>query len=367
MSPEPDSVARLRAVEIGGDPGAVEGPLQGYHHETYVISLPPRAGGVAQGRWKCRAPRSNLLWFDRRCFASEEQLLTALRGHVRQIPEVVDVDGCGLQHFIEGVTLGSMYASGQGIPDDAFRQIVDVFGQLAALDADALAADRKCDTVDRPVDGDTNGFLERLVCFTEERVYAENLKTFESLFRDLGVEPDAFGQLRKTVAGLHERPFCLLHADLHRENFIVDPDRLLWTIDWELAMVGDPLYDLATHLYLMQYPMRQARRMAKQWRTAVEAVRPGSAKGMEEDLDRLIDYKRAQSVFTDVIREALKLGSEPDSHWGQLVHSGLKLRRILMGAAGPLGLDLVPSPAQIMGALTRWCRAREAAGVLRDT
>lgn len=363
MPPEPPSDARLHAVEMSGDPGAVEGPLRGYHHETYVISLPPRPGRVDPGRWKCREPRSNLFWFDRRCFASEEQLLTALRGRVSHIPDVIDVNGCGLQRFIEGGTLGSVHASGQGVPDAVFRQIVDLFGQLADVDAAGLAVDRRCDAADRPADGDTNGFLERLVYFTEERVYVENLKEFEELFKALGVEADAFKQLRKHVAGLQERPFCLLHADLHRENFIIDPERRLWTIDWELAMVGDPLYDLATHLYLMRYPERQARRMAKRWRATVEEVRPGSAKGMEEDLDRLIAYKRAQSVFTDVIRVALKLGSEPDPQWGRLVHSGLKLRRILQDAAGPLGLDPVPSPPRIMAALTRWCRAREQGAV----
>lgn len=318
------------------------------------------------GRWKCREPRSNLLWFDRRCFASEEQLLTALRGRVSRIPDVIDVHGCGLQRFIEGGTVGSLHASGQGIPDDLFRQIVAVFGQLADVAADDLAVDRRCEEADRPTEGDTDGFLERLVHFTEERVYLENLKDFGELFQALGVEADAFQRLRKNVAGLQRRPFCLLHADLHRENFIVDPERRLWTIDWELAMVGDPLYDLATHLYLMRYPVRQARRMAQQWRTAVEEVRPGSARGLEDDLDRLIDYKRAQSVFTDVIREALKLGSEPDSHRGQLVHAGVKLHRILMDAAGPLGLDQVPSPPRIMTALTRWCRAQEAVAVLHD-
>lgn len=100
--------------------------------------------------------------------------------------------------------------------------------------------------------------------------------------------------------------------------------------------------------------------MAQRWRTAVEEVSPGSTKGLEDDLDRLLDYKRSHSVFTDVIREALRLGSKPDSDWDRhLVHSGMKLWRILMNAAGPLGLDRVPSPPRIMTSLTRWRRARE--------
>ncbi|MGC0383518.1 phosphotransferase [Streptomyces sp. SAI-129] len=368
MSPESASPARLRAVEVSGDESTVEGPLRGYHHETYVVPLPGAAGAAGAARWKCREPRSNLLWFDRRCFVSEEQLLCALQGRITDVPDVFELDGLPpLQRFVEGRTLGSLYGAGRTVPDVFTRQIVRLFGEMAAVTSRTLPVARRCRPEDRRADGDTDGFMERLVCFTEQRVYAQNLPRFGSLFAALGLDDDAFKRLRKHVAGLRERPFCLLHADLHRENLVVDADRRLWTIDWELAMVGDPLYDLATHLHLMRYPSWQRARVVEAWRRTVEAERPGGSYGWRQDLERIVGYKRAQSVFTDVIREAISLGRQARSPGPGVRLAAARLHGILADAAPPLGLESVPDPAAIGAALVRWSRAHADEGPPPDT
>ncbi|WP_316774285.1 phosphotransferase [Streptomyces sasae] len=355
MSPEPSSFARLYAVEASGDECAVEGPLHGYHHETYVFPLSREMEGKWSGRWKCREPRTNLLWFDRRCFSSEEELLQALSGRVLGIPDVIEVSrGVGLQRFVEGVTLGEYHKSGTMVPEVFLRQIVDLFRQMVAVRPDGLVAERRCRPDDRPEDGDTNGFLERLVLFTEQRVYQANQERFAGLFEDLGLGDESFRHIRKNVSGLKKRPFCLVHGDLHRENFIVDADSRLWTIDWELAMVGDPLYDLATHLHLMRYPARYERAVARRWSQTVEMVQAGSSNGWEADLERLLLYKRAQSVFTDVIRTALELDADPDAGRRQIASGASRLRRVMAEAALPLGLDRVPETGRIAAALVRW-------------
>ncbi|MET8825766.1 phosphotransferase [Streptomyces sp. NPDC004610] len=360
MSSEATSLAWLNAVGMSGDPNAVVGPLRGYHHETYVLPLPEGQGPLGAGRWKCREPRSGLMWFDRRCFRSEEQLLKGLAGRIDRIPDILDVGEFGLQRFVEGVTLGALYPSGQAVPDRLTGQVLELFEQLAGVTPRTLTVPRRCRRPDRPEDGDSAAFLERLITFAETHVHADNLPVFGQLFADLGLDGGAFVSLRAHVSGLKERPFCLLHADLHRENFIVDDQERLWTIDWELAMLGDPLYDLATHLYLMRYPPEQQERITKGWRETVERVRPGSAHGLAEDLPLLIDFKRAQSVFTDVIRVALSLDPGADPRGLRRVRAGWKLYKILLAAAEPLGLRSVPSPWRIVAALTKWRAARPA-------
>jgi aminoglycoside phosphotransferase (APT) family kinase protein len=391
MSPGTDSPARARAAALSPDARAIEGPLHGYHHETYVVPLPSSgAGDVPPGvRWKCREPRPGLLWFDRRCFASEEELLRALKGRIASVPEVIEVLGTRLQRFVEGRTLGELCPAGQPVPPVLLRQIVELFRQLAGVAPKDLPVERTCTPEDRAADGDTETFLMRLVDFAETRVYQHNQERFGKLFQDLGVRVEAFDHLREHVRGLRPRPFCLLHADLHRENFVVDAERRLWTIDWELAMFGDPLYDLATHLYLMRYPPRQEAWLKEQWCAAVESARPGGSHGWRRDLERLLDFKRAQSVFTDVIRVALSLvpgdglapgnGLVPDDGFApgdgfvpgggrereagpaesgrRCAHAGRKLQAILRAAAGPLGLTDVPDSERIAEALAHWCRA----------
>ncbi|MEU9333815.1 phosphotransferase [Streptomyces sp. NPDC048290] len=343
---------------MSADPHSVVGPLTGYHHETYVLPLPEGQGGLGGGRWKCREPRAGLMWFDRRCFGSEEELLKGLAGRIDRIPDILDVGEFGLQRFVEGVTLGALYPFDQAVPDTVAQQILDLFEQLAAVAPATVTVPRRCTAQDRPDDGDSAAFLDRLITFAEKQVYAANLPVFEHLFADLGLHEGAFGALRKHVSGLKERPFCLLHADLHRENFIVADQERLWTIDWELAMLGDPLYDLATHLYLMRYPRWQEEWITKGWQEAVERVRPGSSHGLADDLPLLIDFKRAQSVFTDVIRAALSLDNRADPRGLRRIQAGWRLYKILLAAAEPLDLDAVPSPWRIVGALTKWRSAR---------
>lgn len=345
---------------MSGDSSVVRGPLSGYHHETYVFPL--RNGTQIV---KCREPRAEILWFDRRCFQSEEELLRALKGHITRVPAIVDIEGLWLQWFIEGRTLGEQCRSGRRVPDAVFDQIVDLFREMVRITPDMLRVERRCEIRDRPDDGDTDGFLERLIVFTEQQVYDRNHAEFGGLFRDLGVESDAFTRIRKHVSGLTQRPFCLLHADLHRENLIIDPQGQLWTIDWELAMLGDPLYDLATHLHLMRYPADQGRRMTREWCRVVERVRPGSSYGWRQDLPRILGFKKAQSVFTDVIRVSLSLCDGADLHWFALPRAAAKLHRVLTEAAGTLELDEVPSRPQVMAALVRWHRERSDRGSRR--
>lgn len=131
----------------------------------------------------------------------------------------------------------------------------------------------------------------------------------------------------------------------------------LWTIDWELSMIGDPLYDLATHLHLMRYPAGTAGRTARLWASAVEGVRPECAKGWRDDLETLLAYKRLQSVYTDVIRGAIAL-EQPDAGPAQLrlPVTAHRVREVLARARVPLGLDALPSPREVMAAYDRWLR-----------
>jgi hypothetical protein len=121
-------------------------------------------------------------------------------------------------------------------------------------------------------------------------------------------------------------------------------------------MIGDPLYDLATHLYLMDYRADQRERVVRAWCDAVESVRPGASREWERDLRLITGFKRAQSVFTDVVRVSLSLRTASGPRWAALPRAAGRLQRIISRAAGPLGLDEVPGTVKVMAALARWLR-----------
>ncbi|MFD8691517.1 phosphotransferase family protein [Streptomyces sp. NPDC059651] len=339
------------AHEAANGPESVEGPLKGYHHETYVVPLPD--SGV---RVKLREPRRGLLWFDRRCFASEDDLLRQLHGRVTRIPEIIEVDrGLLVQRFIEGRTLGHGVLTSKALSVRHRAQLGALFAELAALridDFDEFGTQWLCDGAERLV-------VHQLLRFTEERVYREQGAPYRTLFDDLGVREGALDGLARQAETLTARPFSLLHGDLHRRNFIVDAAGDLWTIDWELAMIGDPLYDLATHLHLMRYSAQEEGRICRLWRRAVGERCPEGVAGWEADLPVLLAYKRAQSVYTDVIRAALDLrGSDGRADLRQLPRVARRIAEVLGAAQAPLGLTVLPSVREVSAAYMCWLGVR---------
>ncbi|MFG2793905.1 phosphotransferase family protein [Streptomyces sp. NPDC048419] len=160
------------------------------------------------------------------------------------------------------------------MPDATFINWSICAARWCRLCRACLAAEQRRDFDDRPEDGDTDSFLDRLITFMEDKAYRANGADFEGLFRDLGVRDDSFDQLRERAAGLTGRPFCRLHADLHPKNLIIDHRGRLWVIDWELAIVGRPPLRLVAHLYLMRYPAGRRERMVQDWCRVVERVAP---------------------------------------------------------------------------------------------
>ncbi|MFE2066110.1 phosphotransferase family protein [Streptomyces sp. NPDC059467] len=91
-------------------------------------------------------------------------------------------------------------------------------------------------------------------------------KESQQLARLLGL-PDA-PRLREILARHHvgHRDPALLHGDLNPWNLVRRDDRLALTIiDWEMALVGDPLYDLVRHMHLTPTRPEIRDRMFRRW------------------------------------------------------------------------------------------------------
>lgn len=354
------SAARRRAAALVSDEGLLVGPLKGYHHETYAFPLPAADGSGRQTWWKCRDPRAGLFWFDLRAFTSEKALVRALQGSVTRIPAVIDRESVSLYTFVEGRTLGEICPPGRPLSEHHVGQLGGLFGELASIQPELVFHSVGLTTGGCPAGwrNDSAAFLTQLIDFTEVDVYQKHLPHYRSLFRDLGIPGGALDGLRAAAEALTPRPFALLHGDLHRENFVVDAGDDLWTIDWELATVGDPLYDLATHLHLMHYPHEAQARIIDVWRRAVESARPGSSEGWRTDLPVLRAYKQAQSVYTDVIRAALVLhglAGEPGRQ--QLPRLASRIKGVLGAARRTLELRGEPTTDEVAAAYGRWLRA----------
>jgi aminoglycoside phosphotransferase (APT) family kinase protein len=98
-------------------------------------------------------------------------------------------------------------------------------------------------------------------------------KESQQLARFLGL-PDAF-RLREILSRyeVSGRASALLHGDLNPWNLVRRDDSLALTIiDWEMAVVGDPLYDLVRHMHLTPTRPEIRDRMFRRWQRDLPAA-----------------------------------------------------------------------------------------------
>lgn len=236
----------------------------------------------------------------------DECVLDRLAGSVADAPLVLARGaGFSVQTFTEGVAFSHVHPYGSEVPETSLKGIGDLFRQLAAAPISGLPA---------PPDGwpaspDSDGFLRKLVAEATRRCQ-DFQREYGSLFAGLGVSTDLWTALAERAGRLTPRPYSLLHGDLHRGNILVTPDgeQRLALIDWELAAVGDPVYELATHLCRMHYTTARERLAAERtWVAAVEEARLEPVEGLKDDLSAYVCLERLQSVFNDIVRASQKV------------------------------------------------------------
>lgn len=210
----------------------------------------------------------------------------------------------GPRHPVHGLLPGEVYA------------LVDQLRQLALIDVESLAQnmngraffDWLCDQL---VD-----MVRQLSCATQH------------LAKTLGLPDHAELSCRLARHKVTPRRPSLLHGDLNPWNLVRrTPGFGLTLIDWEMAMVGDPLYDLVRHIHLTPTTREIRERMFARWeRVMPENCTQGWARdvsvyrGLElvrsayVDLDRMVtgsgldtpNVRRAVGSYTTTLRKALE-------------------------------------------------------------
>jgi 5-methylthioribose kinase len=79
--------------------------------------------------------------------------------------------------------------------------------------------------------------------FADRTNFAE-LRVAPFFQRVAEVHPDLETKIDAVIGRMLDRSVCLVHGDFSPKNVLVN-DRSFWVIDWEIAHVGDPTFDLA--------------------------------------------------------------------------------------------------------------------------
>ncbi|MFF4031901.1 phosphotransferase family protein [Streptomyces sviceus] len=283
----------------------------------------------------------------------EAEVLHAVSSRVGEVPRcLADFGAWSVQAYLTGRALAEETPKGP-IGSSRVSALAEFFARLVAVPCEVLPQI----PADWPSNGNSTGFLHRLAHFTEERVYRANRPRFGQLFDALGVPCDAVPRFLRFWPELTPRPFALLHTDVHRANVVVtslNESEQLAVIDWELALYGDPLHDLATHLVRMRYDETEHDLMVELWAEAMaKAGRADVTEGMGRDLRGYLDFEYVQSVFPDVMRAALALPHTPEAT--DFLHAAGRVCDALRRAWEPLRLPGEPiDESAAAEALYRW-------------
>ncbi|MFI6936537.1 aminoglycoside phosphotransferase family protein [Streptomyces sp. NPDC050287] len=325
--------------------------LRGHHNTNYVLRVglwPALLLGVMPFvRLKYRVPLNSVEVVPR-IWPREAEVLEVVCRHLREVPRCLAVLGDRSVHtFRRGDALSELNPDG-AVGESLMREFAAFFVRTARVPVEDLPPLPG----NWPADGDSDGFLHWLVDFAETRVHQPNRERFGDLFAAVGIPEDAMTRFKENHHGLTSRPFTLLHTDVHRANVVVRRGRIA-VIDWELALWGDPLHDLATHIVRMRYGKMERDRMAELWAQAMrEAGRGELTAGLHRDLQTYLAFEYAQSVYPDVMRAALALPVDAEEQHFRA--AAQQVSRAMGRAREPLRLVDVADVEQIVEALRKW-------------
>lgn len=198
-----------------------------------------------------------------------------------------------VHRFIEGTVLHDVSPRGTAVPDHVVEDVAGFFAQLARVPIQAMPVLPH----DWPTGTDSIGFALRLESMTRE-IHAAHRGPFADVYAALEVPVEPLAPISPRLENLRPRPLVLVHADIHRKNLIIR-DRTTFLLDWELALWGDPVYDLAVHLHKMSYLDHERDALLSRWETAVPAA---CSAGWLEDLDAYLAHEQVKSAIVDSVR-----------------------------------------------------------------
>ncbi|MFJ3276539.1 aminoglycoside phosphotransferase family protein [Streptomyces sp. NPDC086776] len=274
----------------------------------------------------------------------EHEILSALPPYFAHAPRLLYVHHdpyFQIQEFIEGDRVEDLHPHGESVPVRIVDEIVTLFAELLSFPESRIPPL----PADWPADGDSNGFGSALLQLGRSLREGHG-KEAPGLFERLGIPEDPFLQLEDGLTALAVRPFRLLHGDIHRGNMIKGA-RETFFLDWQLALWGDPVYDLADHVHKMGYTPDDKQRFIRGWL----AVAPDNCKRRwSEDLTFYLAYERVKSSVVDTVRWSRRIAEAPTGSpaWRAAVHEltakiNQAQRYWSQGRSGALAADRVAS------------------------
>lgn len=332
-----DPLALYRAAQ------RADGRKSGYYNDN--VRLDTATGPVLVRIPVPRADRMDLRIWD------EADVLRAVSPRVIRVPRLLYASSdpsFQIHEFVSGPQLDELAPRGVPLPADVISDVLQVLAELATVPLaelpplpDAWPADENC-----------SDFASRLSADTQ-RVFEESQAEFGDLFRAFGIPDDPLATIVPYWSKLTRRPFRLLHADIHRRNILMSSRGAIF-LDWELALWGDPVYELAVNVHKMSYLDDELRALFSGWEAMAG---PALLRSWHEDLTAYLRHERVKSAIVDSVRYSKEILAADTTHarYGILTE---KLSEKLNSAADVLGRRASLTAQDVRGIISDWQQGR---------
>ena len=272
---------------------------QGYYNHNVRVDLP-------DGPVVVRIPIPNAQQMDLRLWP-EQDVLRAIAPYILPAPRVLHTStnpAYQIHQFITGNVLDAIAPRCTPVPTHVPGEVIALLSELHRVPRQALPPTPN----GWPQDGDSAGFAARLAAVTQG-VLIRHGEDFAPLYERLNVPPDPLAAVLDGLSRLRQRPAGCVHADIHRKNMIVDSGRTVF-LDWELALWGDPVYDLAVHFHKMSYQPAEQQAVLDGWLALLPTA---ATTGWEDDVPAYLAHEQVKSVVVDTVRYSQQFAADPNS------------------------------------------------------
>lgn len=278
----------------------------------------------------------------------EADVLAAVAPHVPSAPRLVHAGAdpdFQIHEFVEGRRVDDLAPDGKPLPEPVLEAIGTFFAHLLRVPPYALPPVPP----DWPRDGDTPAFAGRLLGLVRTIRHRGDAST-SALYDALGVPGDPCALLQARAAALPARPFRLLHADIHRKNMILTGQNHVVFLDWELALWGDPVYDLADHLHKTSPTPADRTAITTAWH---HAAPPECREQWHEALDYYLAYEAVKSAIVDTVRWGRRIATEPSPDARLTLAHELATKLATAHPHWPATPRPAPTPDEVQAAVER--------------
>lgn len=219
-------------------------PLSGFFNRNYLWTSDEEQLAVI-----VRVPVGGHDMFEPRMYA-ESDVLKSIQSSGINAPRLLWTNNSPqfqVHEYSPGTPMLEKWPRGVPVPTHFIADAVTTMKQLESIDPpDPLHSAGPWGQLQ-----DNRDFLVSFIAW-QRKSLSDCRKRFNHFYKWINMPDDPYIIFENAPNYIQARQLRLCHGDMHRFNCLINSGKTVF-LDWELALLADPLWDISAHIHRMQY------------------------------------------------------------------------------------------------------------------